>query len=111
MFIESVKREGQTISYYGVNSHWQNGIAEKRIRYLTEGARKQLLHAKSIWPRAITLNLWPYCLRMQNHLRQILVSYKTNESPMEIFSRVKCKSNLNNEHTFGCPVYSLNASL
>ena len=89
----------------------QNGIAERRIRDLTEGARKQRVHAKSRWSRAITLNLWPYCLRMQNHLHQILISYKTNESPMKIFSRVKCKSNLNKEHTFGCPVYALNASL
>ena len=111
LFIESIKREGQTISYCGVNAYWQNGIAEKRIRDLTEGARKQLLHAKSRWSRAITLNLWPYSLRMQNHLHQILVNCKTNESPMELFSKVKCKSNLNKEHTFGCPVYALNASL
>ena len=70
LFIESIKREGQTISYCGVNAHWQNGIAEKRIRDLTEGARKQLLHATSRWSRAITLNLWPYSLRMQNYLHQ-----------------------------------------
>ena len=30
---------------------------------------------------------------------------------MEMFSKVKCKSNLNKEHTFGCPVYALNVSL
>ena len=30
---------------------------------------------------------------------------------MEMFSKVKCKSNLNKEHTFGCPVYTLNVSL
>ena len=111
LFIESVIKEGQKISYCDVNTHWQNGIAEKRIRDLTEGTRKQLLNAKSRWSRAITLNLWPYSLRMQNHLHQISVNYKTNESPMKMFSKVKCKSNLNKEHTFGCPVYVLNASL
>ena len=30
-FIGDVAQEGQTITYCGVNAHWQNGIAEKRI--------------------------------------------------------------------------------
>jgi hypothetical protein len=49
-----------SITYFNVNAHFQNGIAEKRIRYLQEPARKQLLHAKARWPAEVTTNLWPY---------------------------------------------------
>ena len=45
-FINDVEKEGQTISYCGVNAHFQNGIAEKLIRDLQERARTVLLHAK-----------------------------------------------------------------
>mgnify|MGYP006201056313 CR=1 FL=1 len=35
----------QRLTFCGVNAHFQNGIAEKAIRDLSESARKQLLHA------------------------------------------------------------------
>ena len=44
--INLVSKQGQTISYCGVNVHFQNGIAGNRIRHLQEKARKQRLHAK-----------------------------------------------------------------
>ena len=44
-FINDVRDQGQTISYCGVNAHWQNGIAEKAIRDLRESERTSLLHA------------------------------------------------------------------
>jgi hypothetical protein len=55
LFLKDVATSGQTISFCGVNAHFQNGIAEKMIRDLQESARKQLLHAKSRWPTAIKL--------------------------------------------------------
>ena len=44
-FVSHVTRSGQSISYCGVNAHWQNGRAEKRIRDLQDRVRVQLLHA------------------------------------------------------------------
>ena len=41
-FIAYTKKSGQTISYCGVNAHFQNGRAEKRIRDLQESSRTQL---------------------------------------------------------------------
>jgi hypothetical protein len=35
-FMNAIKKQHQTISFCGVNSHFQNGIAEKRIRDLQE---------------------------------------------------------------------------
>jgi hypothetical protein len=40
-----VARKGQTISFCGVNAHFQNGKAERRIRLLQDLARSQPLHA------------------------------------------------------------------
>ena len=61
-FIQDITKQGQMISYCGVNAHFQHGVAEKRIRDLQEQVRKMLLHAKARWPTAITINLWPYPL-------------------------------------------------
>eukprot|EP00978_Attheya_sp_CCMP212_P016887 scaffold44584_cov79-Attheya_sp.AAC.1 len=53
LFRNDVTEKGQTVSYCGVNAHWQNGIAEKRIRDLrTDQARTILLLAQSRWPGA-----------------------------------------------------------
>jgi hypothetical protein len=65
-FMQSVAESGQTISFCGVNAHFQNGIAEKRIRDLSEQARKQLLHAKARLQRQLRLifGLMPYAMQM-----------------------------------------------
>ena len=47
IFIESVQTSNQTISFCGVGSHHQNGIAKKRIRDRHDSARKMLLHSIS----------------------------------------------------------------
>jgi hypothetical protein len=62
-------RPSQSIALCGVNAHFKNGIAEKRIRDLQEPSKKQLLHAKARWPAAVTTNLWPYALRNTHHMR------------------------------------------
>jgi hypothetical protein len=63
LYLNHAKANGQTVSLCGVNAHFQNGIAEKRIRDFTACARTSLLHAMSRWPSAITIHLWPYALR------------------------------------------------
>jgi hypothetical protein len=110
-FLKDVTASGQTISFCGVNAHFQNGIAEKMIRDLQESTRKQLLHAKSRWPKAIELNLWPYALRLANHLRNSLPDRDDATSPIERFSRVQVAPHLRENHPFGCPVYALNNRL
>jgi hypothetical protein len=69
--MNAVKKKQQTISFCGVNAHFQNGIAEKRIRDLQEQACTMLLHAKSRWPKRVSIHLWPYALRSANQLRQV----------------------------------------
>jgi hypothetical protein len=45
-FLKNVELQGQTITFCGVRAHFQNGIAEKRIRNLQERACTMLIHAK-----------------------------------------------------------------
>ena len=44
-FVDDVRAAHQTITFCGVGAHHQNGIAERRIRDITENARTSLLHA------------------------------------------------------------------
>jgi hypothetical protein len=62
-FVNAVKKQQQTVSFCGVNAHFQNGLAEKRIRDLQEQAHTMLLHPKSRWLEVVSIHLWPYALR------------------------------------------------
>ena len=110
-FINDIKLQGQTISYCGVNAHWQNGIAEKAIRDLRENARTALLHAIQRWPSSINVQLWPYALRYAMEVYNNIPAKDGGASPKEIFSQIEVASNMKDFHTFGCPVYALDSRL
>jgi hypothetical protein len=56
-FMVAVAAAGQTISFCGVNAHFQNGRAERIICTLQDLGRTQLLHAMARWPVAISAHL------------------------------------------------------
>ena len=62
-FKEDYGRCDQKISFCAVGAHNQNGIAEANIKTFTLGARTSLLHAKRLWPEAITTMLLPFALQ------------------------------------------------
>jgi hypothetical protein len=62
-FKQACESTQQRLTFCGVNAHFQNGIAERAICNLSKSARKQLLHARTLWPAAVHLALWPYALR------------------------------------------------
>ncbi|KAL7477735.1 hypothetical protein ACHAW6_003531 [Cyclotella cf. meneghiniana] len=61
-FISHCSQWQQQLTYCRVNVHFQNGLAEKAIRDITEGGRKQLFHAMARWLQVVDLALWPYTL-------------------------------------------------
>jgi hypothetical protein len=63
-----IKSKDQTIFFSGVNAHFQNALAKKRILDLQDSARTMLVHAKYRWPAVINSHLWPYALRMANEI-------------------------------------------
>jgi hypothetical protein len=105
VFMQDVRDQRQTISFCGVNAHFQSGIAERRIRELQDGARTSLIHAKHRWPVAIEAALWPYALRHRNDVFNSTQKNRSQLSPLEIFSNSKVRPKLRHFHPFGCPTY------
>jgi hypothetical protein len=111
-FRAAVATSRQTLSFCGVNAHFQNGCAERRIRELQDSARTMLIHANRRWNTAIDSHLWPYALRYAcdtyNHAP---LKRNGHVTPVERFSGSKVAFNIRHAHTFGCPVYVLNNSV
>jgi hypothetical protein len=110
-FLDSVKHSNQTISFCGVGAHHQNGIAERRIKDLTESSRTMLLHAQHRWPKTITANLWPQALKHAVNIRNAIPRELNGSSPLSKFSGTDIQPNMKHFHPFGCPVYVLESAL
>jgi hypothetical protein len=111
LFLDHAEENGQTVSLCGVNAHFQNGIAEKRIRDLTARARTSLLHAMNRWPSAVTIHMWPYALRFVNDVYNTAPSLRNGHSPLEQFSDTPVRPHVLNYHPLFCPVYVLHRGL
>ena len=110
-FEEEIEKCKQSITYCGVSAHHQSGIAEQRVRLLTEQARTQLLHAMHHNPKCVTVHLWPYALRHACDLFNSLPRLGKKNSPLALFTNSKVLPNLQQIHPFGCPVYVLEKDL
>jgi len=91
-FMEAVKEAGQTITFCGVNAHFKNAVAERRIsRTLQDQARTMLIHAQHRWPKAIDAHLWPYALRVANEVHNSTpsVGREDHKSPFKFLQGLK----------------------
>ena len=110
-FLANVKQSQQTISFCGVGAHHQSGVADHRVRELTEMACTQLLHAMHNNPKAVNVHLWPYALCHASYLFNYFPRHGKTKSPLKIFSSSCVHPNLQHLHPFGCPVYVLASQL
>lgn len=110
-FVNHVTANRQSITYCGVNAHFQNGMAEKRIRDLQDQTTTMLMHAESKWPDVISANLWPYALREANESLNATPSKVTGRIANQMFSMSDAPTVLRHFHPFGCPAYVLNDEL
>ena len=74
LFKASITRVHQSIIFGGVNVHHQNGKAERRIKYITTGARATVLHASYRCSKAIYASLCPMALKHYVNFRNNLPS-------------------------------------
>ena len=111
LFIDDVRAQRQHITFCGVNAHFQNGIAERKIRELQELTRTSLLHATARWPRAINTHLWPYALRTANDVIVNTPKRIDGKTALGVFSGTPVIPKLNLLRPFGCPVYVLHDKL
>jgi hypothetical protein len=110
-WVTDSSEKGQTLTFCGVGSHFQNGIAEKRIRDLTEFARTLLIHGNQIWPEGVKLALWPYALKEAERIFNELRIGTDDLTPVQRFTKVKMAIDLKQEHPMFCPVYALDGAL
>ena len=106
-FIQDCQANRQRISYCSMNAHFQNGIAERRIRDLQERTRTSMLYAMNKWKKMVIINLWPYAMRHANHVANTMPRKGKELSPLELFSGVQIAPKLRHFHAFGCPMYML----
>jgi hypothetical protein len=111
LFRQAVREKQQVLTFCGVNAHFQNGVAERRIRELQDHARTMLIHSSTRWPDAINAHLWPYALRTANDIMNATVNLKTKQVPIEMFTNSRIRTNLQHWYHFGCPVYVLDSDL
>ncbi len=110
-FKQACHEQRQQLTFCGINAHFQNGIAKRAIRDLSESACKQLLHARARWPQAVHFVLWPYTLRNAALLHNSLPVLEDGTLRLELFSSICVGCNMKHEHTFGCPVLALQNAL
>ena len=111
VFVQDVKDKQQNITFCGVGSHHQNGIAERRIKTLGEDARTMLAHGAHLWPEVVNKRLWTFAYKAACRARN---EFKLDEnllSPMEKITGIKNKQSVKNEHPLFCPVYTLHKKL
>jgi hypothetical protein len=85
---KSCEASRQQLTFCGVNTDFQNGIAERAIQDLLESARKQLLHAHACWPAAAHFASWPYAMRNATLLHNSLPVLEDGMSRFELFSSI-----------------------
>ncbi len=96
-FMESVRASNQTITFCGVNAHFQNEVAERMIRNLQDQAMTMLIHTQHWWPEAVDAHLWPYALRTANVVsnQSPVLNRDNGMSPMELFTKSPIRPNMN----------------
>lgn len=108
-WINDCRTKGQIITFAGVNAHSMNSVAERRIRLLQELTRASMFHAAEKWKTAISVELWPYALRVANlSLNETPHPNLPNKSSSSnIFTTTTTATNPKWHVPFGCPVYTL----
>ena len=75
--------------------------------------RTMLIHATKQWPGVVTIQLWPYAIRMKNQAYNAtpLTSRANKQSPNKNFDNSAVDINQRHWKPFGCPTYVLKSKL
>ena len=110
-FIENCQLNNQCLAYCGINAHFQNGIAEKKIWDIQEATRTFILFALHKWPCMLSIHLWPYAMRTTNEIMISTPTKDCDKSMQELFSGINVLPKIKHFHTFACPTYVLDNAL
>ena len=100
----------KNLTFCGIGAHHQNGVSERIIKDLTLSSRTLVLHAKRHWPEYITTMFWPFVLvAAEDRMNNLHVDMHGQTPEMKFSNNIGSSTRLSNSHTFGCPVYILDA--
>ena len=108
-FAGSCRDAGQQLTFCGVGAHHQNALAESKIKEICYGGRTVLLHAKRKWPSVISTILWPFAVQSIVDRHNRLSLDENGKSPLEQFAKTSDDIRAEDFHTWGCPVFVLEA--
>jgi len=103
-------KAGQQLTHCGVGVHHRNAIAECKIKVVWYGSRTIILHAKRKWPAIMSAALWPYTMQAVVERHNRLALDKDGLNPLKKYSEITGKLVPTDFHTWGCPVYILDAA-
>ena len=92
--------------------HHQSGIAERKFKNITRGARILLLHANQIFPEYISTILWQFAGKCYEDWMNHLVHCADRQTPFKTFAILdSAPIKVSDFQTFGCPCYVLDHCL
>ena len=96
-----------------VDSHYTNGIYERRIQDIQDSGRSMVIQATHRRKTHITTNLWPYALRLGNQAynNKPLLGNTQGKNTTQLFTSTEVQDNPNHWKPFGCPTFILNPAL
>lgn len=82
---EDLRLNAQSTSFSGVNMHSQNGVVERQNRFITESARRMLLHTEQLRPKDVSPLFWPFALTYAVHIHNHFSLNEKGITPLERF--------------------------
>jgi transposase InsO family protein len=90
-WVDCCRLAKQGLTFAGVSSHDENGIAERRIKELQDLARTMLINANWRWEMSVKAHLWPCAVRMAS--KQVnntpRMQSKAKKTPMQELQELK----------------------
>jgi len=106
-----IASKNQTISFCGVNAHWQNGIVERYNGVICAAACTMLLHAQSHLPEIITAEFWPFAIQHAVNLYSTTSRRHKDTCPWARFTACDPPWSLADFRPLFCPVFVLDRRL
>ncbi len=111
-FHQDITDKGQSINFYGVDTHHQNGIIKNRNKQLTLGACTLLLHGMRHWPQMVDIIFWPFAIKaVAKRMNSLHMANEGNTPELLMFGVDLERIPIKKFHTLFCSIYILDHHL
>ena len=111
LFRQSCAAAGQGLCFSGVNSHYQNSVAERKIGCIANLARTMMLHAMILWTSHAPTNSWPFVMKHATDFHKARICNSRLSPIADTFTGLKNSFYFAKFHAFGSPAFVLEPSL